>query len=166
MYFFGTLTNIFINQFTSKTLANFEFRFELVDILDTDCFLFIDPQILFSGFINFTALSGGIVNCSDDFFLISPSLTFNVALECGVTRLARCLDDEEFIPLVNRYVVAFGIIGAVVVLVGAVQVFAFQVTSDRQTKRIKERFFHALLYQEAGWFDTTSSGELSSRLSR
>ena len=166
MYFFGTLTNIFVNHFTSKTLANFEFRYDPVDLLDSQCFVFIDLDIFFSGFINFTNFTGGVVNCSDDFVLLPPSLSFNRALQCGVTRLASCLDDDDFIPLVDYYVIAFAIIAGVVLLVGTVQGFSFQVTSDRQIRRIKERFFHALLYQEAQWFDTKSSGELTSRLSR
>lgn len=166
MYFFGSLTNIFINHFTSKTLANFEFRYEPVDLLDSQCFFFIDLDIFLSGFINFTNFTGGVVNCSDDFVLLPPSLSFNTALQCGVTRLASCLDDAEFIPLVERYVIAFAIIGGIVVLVGTLQGFSFQVTSERQTRKIKEKFFHALLYQEAQWFDTKSSGELTSRLSR
>lgn len=167
MHYFGILTNIFINQFTSKTLANFEFYFEPADLFDSQCLdEFIDLNLFFSGFINFTALSGGVVNCSDDFILIPDTITFNRALQCGVTRLATCLDDEAFIPEVDRYVIGFAIIGLIVVFVGTVQIYCFQVSSDRQTRRIKERFFRALLYQDAKWFDSKSSGELSSRLSR
>lgn len=165
MLYFGDLANVFVNQFTSKTLANFEFYYDPVDLLDSQCFLFIDLDVFFSGFINFTARTGGVVNCSDDFVLIEPTLTFNRALTCGVTMLARCIDDITFIPEVNGFILAFGIIGVIVFLVGTVQIFSFQVAGDRQIKRIKERFFRAILNQDAKWFDNTSSGELSSRLS-
>lgn len=166
MHYFGFLTNVFINQFTSKQLANFEFTFDPLDFLDSTRFAIVDLNLILSGFINFTNLTGGVVNCSEDYVLLPPALNFDEALELGVTELADCLDDETFIREVNRFVIGFVGIAAVVLLVGTVQISAFQATSDRQTRTIKERFFRSILYQEAKWFDDKSSGELSSRLSK
>lgn len=166
MHFFGFLTNAFVNQFTSKQLANFEFRFDPFDFLTSTRFAIVNPDLILSGFINFTNFTGGVVNCSKDYVLLPPVLTFEATLELGVTKLADCLDDDNFIVLVNRYVFSFVGIAIVVLVVGTVQIMAFQLSADRQAKTIKRRFFGAVLYQEAAWFDSQSSGELSSRLSK
>ena len=166
MDYFGLLTNSFINQFTSKQLANFEFRFDPFDFLSLPKFSIINPEIILSGFINFTNLTGGIVNCSDDFILLPPVLTFERVLELGVTELADCLDDDGFILQVNRYVITFVGIAISVILFGTIQIVAFQVSADRQARTIKQRFFGAVLYQEAAWFDSKSGGELSGRFSK
>ena len=83
MHYFGILTNVFINQFTSKQLANFEFRFEPRDFINTDRFAIVDIELVLSGFINFTNLTGGVVNCSEDFVLLPPVLNFDESLELG-----------------------------------------------------------------------------------
>lgn len=166
MHYFGFLTNAFVNQFSSKQLANFEFTFNPDDVVSSSRFTLIDFNILLSGFINFTNLTGGVVNCSKDYILLPPIANFDRVLKLGVTDLAQCLDDETFIVLVNRYVLAFVAIAVIVLFVGTLQVVSFQAVSDRQSKVIKQRFFRAILYQEATWFDSKSSGELSSRLSK
>ena len=166
MHFFGLLTNAFVNQFTSKQLANFEFRFDPRDFLSTPRFTIVDPDLILSGFINFTALTGGVVNCSEDYILLPPVLNFDAALELGVTELADCLNDTDFLIQVDRYVLSFVGIALAVLVVGTVQIFSFQLSADGQAKTIKQRFFSAVLYQEAKWFDKQSSGELSSRLSK
>ncbi len=168
LHYFGFLTNVFVNQFTSKQLANFEFTFEPRELLIElqSRFEFIDFNIIDSGFINFTNITGGIVNCSNDYVLLPPGTNFNEALRLGVTELAECLDDETFIMEVDRLILIFIIIAAIVLVVGTIQIFAFQVTSDNQLRTIKERFFRSVLYHDAQWFDGKSSGELASRLAK
>ena len=166
MHYFGILTNAFVNQFTSKQLANYEFSFDPNDFVGTGRFAVVDLNIILSGFINFTNITGGVVNCSEDYILLPPVITFDDALELGVTELADCLEDEMFITIVNRYVAVFIGIAYIVSYMGTLQIFSFQVSSDRQTKSIKESFFQSVLNQDATWFDGRSSGELSSRLSK
>ena len=166
MHFFGLLTNAFVNQFTSKQLANFEFRFDPVDFLEIPRFAIVELSLIVSGFINFTNFTGGVVNCSKDFVLLPPVLNFDRTLELGVTELAECLEDDDFIVLVNRYVFSFVGIAVGVILVATIQIFAFQVSAERQVKHIKEKFFSAVLRQEEKWFDFKASGEISSRLSK
>ena len=168
LHYFGFLTNVFVNQFTSKQLANFEFTFEPFELIRdlSDRFVIIDLNIIFSGFINFTNITGGIVNCSEEYVLLPPSVNFDEALQLGVTELAECLDDETFITEVNELILAFIVIGIVVLFVGTIQIFSFQVASDSHVKTIKEKFFHSILYHEAQWFDGRSSGELASRLAK
>uniref|UniRef100_A0A8B9KS00 ATP-binding cassette, sub-family B (MDR/TAP), member 5 n=1 Tax=Astyanax mexicanus TaxID=7994 RepID=A0A8B9KS00_ASTMX len=55
-------------------------------------------------------------------------------------------------------------IGAGVLLLGTFQVMLFLLTATRQTKRIREKYFHAVLHQQMAWFDTHPIGELNTRL--
>ena len=165
MVVFGELTNAFVNQYTSLQLANFEFYFDPADFIGGDRFAIISPSILLSGFINFTNITGGVVNCSEDFVLIEPNLNFDDVLQLGVTDLAECLENDEFIALVNYYVTLFGIIAAVVFVTSFFQILLFQSSCEKQVSRIRLKFYHSILKQEIGWFDATPSGGLSSRLS-
>uniref|UniRef100_A0A8B9KNV3 ATP-binding cassette, sub-family B (MDR/TAP), member 5 n=1 Tax=Astyanax mexicanus TaxID=7994 RepID=A0A8B9KNV3_ASTMX len=51
-----------------------------------------------------------------------------------------------------------------VLLLGTFQVMLFLLTATRQTKRIREKYFHAVLHQQMAWFDTHPIGELNTRL--
>lgn len=106
------------------------------------------------------------MNCSEEYVLLPPTVNFDQALQLGVTELAECLDDDTFIMEVNELILGFIVIAIIVLFVGTIQVFAFQVASDSQVKTIKEKFFHSILYHEAQWFDSRSSGELASRLAK
>ncbi|XP_053483597.1 ATP-dependent translocase ABCB1 isoform X1 [Ictalurus furcatus] len=64
----------------------------------------------------------------------------------------------------TRYAYYFVAIGAGVFLVGTFQVMLFVLTATRQTKRIREKYFHAILHQPMAWFDTHPIGELNTRL--
>ncbi|XP_072535197.1 ATP-dependent translocase ABCB1-like [Salminus brasiliensis] len=55
-------------------------------------------------------------------------------------------------------------LGAAVLLLGTFQVTLFLLTATRQTKRIREKYFHAVLHQQMAWFDTHPIGELNTRL--
>ena len=169
MFYFGHLTNVFVNQFTPKQLANTEFSFvpeELIELFrEREIKFVVDPNVILSGFINFTNITGGLVNCSEDYVLLPPSVNFDQALQFGVTEIAKCLEDGPFIEAVNRYVIGFVCIAAIVLVVGTVQISMFQISSDNQVQRIKLRFYRSILRQETAWFDSHSSGELSSRLS-
>ncbi|KAG7335905.1 hypothetical protein KOW79_000598 [Hemibagrus wyckioides] len=64
----------------------------------------------------------------------------------------------------TKYAYYFIAIGAVVLLVGTFQIMLFILTGTRQTKRIREKYFHAILHQPMAWFDTHPIGELNTRL--
>lgn len=55
-------------------------------------------------------------------------------------------------------------IGALVLLLGTLQVTLFLLTAARQTKRIREKYFNAVLHQPMAWFDTHQIGVLNTRL--
>ncbi|NXW69143.1 MDR1 protein, partial [Hirundo rustica] len=55
-------------------------------------------------------------------------------------------------------------IGFAVFILSIIQVWTFLVTATRQTARIRQKFFFAVLHQEMAWFDTTQIGTLNTRL--
>ncbi|NXF17580.1 MDR1 protein, partial [Rhodinocichla rosea] len=55
-------------------------------------------------------------------------------------------------------------IGFAVLILSMIQVWTFLVTATRQTARIRQKFFFAVLHQEMAWFDTTQIGALNTRL--
>ena len=165
MLVFGDLTNAFINQYSSAQLVLTEFYFNASDFIGSPRFAIIDPSFLKAGFINFTNLTGGIVNCSEDYVLIPPVLNFEEALQLGVTRRAMCLDNEQFIIQVERHILAFVLIAVGVFVVGFFQVTAFQLACERQVHTMRLCFYRAILKQDIGWFNANPSGELTSRLS-
>ncbi|NWR42889.1 MDR1 protein, partial [Regulus satrapa] len=55
-------------------------------------------------------------------------------------------------------------IGVAVFFLSIIQVWTFLVTATRQTARIRQKFFFAVLHQEMAWFDTTQIGTLNTRL--
>uniref|UniRef100_A0A8C7LHG0 ABC-type xenobiotic transporter n=1 Tax=Oncorhynchus kisutch TaxID=8019 RepID=A0A8C7LHG0_ONCKI len=52
-------------------------------------------------------------------------------------------------------------IGCAVFLLGTFQVMLFLLTATKQTKRIREKYFHAILHQQMSWFDTHQIGVLN-----
>ncbi|XP_032552546.1 ATP-binding cassette sub-family B member 5 [Chiroxiphia lanceolata] len=55
-------------------------------------------------------------------------------------------------------------IGFAVLILSTIQVWTFLVAATRQTARIRQKFFFAVLHQEMAWFDTTQIGMLNTRL--
>ncbi|XP_075602152.1 ATP-binding cassette sub-family B member 5 isoform X1 [Balearica regulorum gibbericeps] len=55
-------------------------------------------------------------------------------------------------------------IGCAVLILSTIQVWTFLIAAMRQTARIRQKFFYAVLHQEMAWFDTTQIGTLNTRL--
>ncbi|XP_076187473.1 ATP-binding cassette sub-family B member 5 isoform X2 [Aptenodytes patagonicus] len=55
-------------------------------------------------------------------------------------------------------------IGCAVLILSTIQVWTFLIAAVRQTARIRQKFFFAVLHQEMAWFDTTQIGMLNTRL--
>uniref|UniRef100_A0A8C7P4N6 ATP-binding cassette sub-family B member 5 n=1 Tax=Oncorhynchus mykiss TaxID=8022 RepID=A0A8C7P4N6_ONCMY len=64
----------------------------------------------------------------------------------------------------TRHAYYFVGIGCAVFLLGTFQVMLFLLTATKQTKRIREKYFHAILHQQMSWFDTHQIGVLNVRL--
>ncbi|NWX86793.1 MDR1 protein, partial [Nothoprocta pentlandii] len=55
-------------------------------------------------------------------------------------------------------------IGCAVLILSTIQVWTFLTAATRQTARIRQKFFFAVLHQEMAWFDATQIGTLNTRL--
>ncbi|XP_018080828.1 ATP-dependent translocase ABCB1 isoform X2 [Xenopus laevis] len=71
------------------------------------------------------------------------------------------IDIEAEMTRYSYYYIAIG--GAVFVL-SLFQVWTFLLVASRQTTRIRQKFFKAVLHQEMSWFDATQIGTLNTRL--
>ncbi|KAJ1971898.1 hypothetical protein H4R35_004990, partial [Dimargaris xerosporica] len=59
----------------------------------------------------------------------------------------------------------FGILAAGTFVAASVQVFCWSATAERQTRRMRELYYEAILRQEIAWFDTVATGDLTARIS-
>ncbi|NWV15009.1 MDR1 protein, partial [Ptilonorhynchus violaceus] len=64
----------------------------------------------------------------------------------------------------TRYAYYYSGIGAGVLLAAYIQTSFWTLAAGRQIKKIREKFFHAIMRQEIGWFDVNDVGELNTRL--
>uniref|UniRef100_A0A4W5MYT6 ATP-binding cassette sub-family B member 5 n=1 Tax=Hucho hucho TaxID=62062 RepID=A0A4W5MYT6_9TELE len=71
---------------------------------------------------------------------------------------------QLILSLLNIHAYYFIGIGCAVFLLGTFQVMLFLLTATKQTKRIREKYFHAILHQQMSWFDTHQIGVLNVRL--
>ncbi|KAG8443724.1 hypothetical protein GDO86_009046 [Hymenochirus boettgeri] len=62
------------------------------------------------------------------------------------------------------YALYYVAMGAGVIVGGYFQVSLWVLSAARQTRKMRESFFHSVLSQEMSWFDITKSGELNTRL--
>ncbi|KAM5255813.1 ATP-dependent translocase ABCB1-like [Ctenodactylus gundi] len=80
----------------------------------------------------------------------------------NVTNNSKCcfLLEEEM----TMYAYYYTGIGAGVLVAAYVQVSFWCLAAGRQIYKIRQRFFHAIMKQEIGWFDVHDVGELNNRL--
>ncbi|NXH11661.1 MDR1 protein, partial [Bucco capensis] len=64
----------------------------------------------------------------------------------------------------TRYAYYYSAIAAGVLLAAYVQTAFWTLAAGRQIRKIREKFFHAIMRQEIGWFDVSDVGELNTRL--
>ncbi|XP_044860298.1 ATP-dependent translocase ABCB1-like [Mauremys mutica] len=64
----------------------------------------------------------------------------------------------------TRFAYYYAGIGFAVVILSTIQVWTFLTSAARQTARIRQKFFFAILHQEMAWFDTSQIGTLNTRL--
>uniref|UniRef100_A0A8C3KT07 ABC-type xenobiotic transporter n=1 Tax=Calidris pygmaea TaxID=425635 RepID=A0A8C3KT07_9CHAR len=80
----------------------------------------------------------------------NQTLFFNAASICSV----------KF----EQYAYYYSGIAAGVLLAAYIQTSFWTLAAGRQIKKIREKFFHAIMRQEIGWFDVNDVGELNTRL--
>jgi len=67
---------------------------------------------------------------------------------------------------IDKLALAMLILGLCSFTMSTLQVALFQLSSTRQTDRLRKRLLKSILRQEIGWFDTNNGGELSSILTK
>uniref|UniRef100_A0A672TYA8 ATP-binding cassette sub-family B member 5 n=1 Tax=Strigops habroptila TaxID=2489341 RepID=A0A672TYA8_STRHB len=65
---------------------------------------------------------------------------------------------------VYQYAYYYVAIGFAVLVLSTIQVWTFLIAATRQTARIRQKFFFAVLHQEMAWFDSAQIGTLNTRL--
>uniref|UniRef100_A0A8B9KFY5 ATP-binding cassette, sub-family B (MDR/TAP), member 5 n=1 Tax=Astyanax mexicanus TaxID=7994 RepID=A0A8B9KFY5_ASTMX len=100
---------------------------------------------------------------TDSFILSGQQLNFTVVFKIGNFTFTQT--KMLFSSLKSQRNAHYFVgIGAGVLLLGTFQVMLLVITSTRQTKRIREKYFHAVLHQPMAWFDTHPIRELNTRL--
>ncbi|KAG9292640.1 hypothetical protein G9A89_007012 [Geosiphon pyriformis] len=66
---------------------------------------------------------------------------------------------------VMKNVIYFIIQGIATFIAAYVQMACWMIAGERQTKRIREKYYAAVLRQDISWFDVMSSGDLTTRIS-
>ncbi|XP_040591761.1 ATP-dependent translocase ABCB1 isoform X2 [Mesocricetus auratus] len=89
---------------------------------------------------------------------IPPNATFNDSL-FNASDLFSKLEEE-----MTTYAYYYTGIGAGVLIVAYIQVSFWCLAAGRQIHKIRQKFFHAIMNQEIGWFDVHDVGELNTRL--
>ncbi|KAF9982456.1 ATP-binding cassette, sub-B (MDR TAP), member 4 [Modicella reniformis] len=75
-------------------------------------------------------------------------------------------DIGDSVAQVRIVIIKFTVMGAIIFVVTDGQMCLFTLSAENQTKRIRERYLHAVLHQDIAWHDTTKKSEpLNSRLS-
>lgn len=65
----------------------------------------------------------------------------------------------------EKFAAYYSYIAVGAIVCGYVQTAFWSLAAVRQCHRIRDNCFKSIMQQEIGWFDTTDSGELSTRLS-
>uniref|UniRef100_A0A8U7MUG3 ATP-binding cassette sub-family B member 5 n=1 Tax=Corvus moneduloides TaxID=1196302 RepID=A0A8U7MUG3_CORMO len=95
-----------------------------------------------------------------DSFVISGDTNFTGNFSMNFTHdMFEKLEED-----MTRYAYYYSGIAAGVLLAAYVQTSFWTLAAGRQIKKIREKFFHAIMRQEIGWFDVNDVGELNTRL--
>ena len=80
-------------------------------------------------------------------------------------QIAKLSEFADVYDICKGYALWFSLIGIGALVTGYFAVAFWTLASERQIKRIRQKFFESVMRQEIGWFDTHESGELSTRFS-
>ncbi|KAL4646916.1 multidrug resistance protein 1-like isoform X1 [Arapaima gigas] len=103
---------------------------------------------------------------TDSFVASGQQLNFSANFSSGLLNSSGCVavPGVDIEALMTRHSYYFVGIGAIVLVLATFQVTLFLLVATRQTKRIREKYFHAVLHQSMSWFDTHQIGVLVTRL--
>nr|AQV04124.1 phosphatidylcholine translocator ABCB4 [Castor fiber] len=92
---------------------------------------------------------------------VNPYGNFSLPVNFSLSMLnpGRILEEE-----MTRYAYYYSGLGAGVLVAAYIQVSFWTLAAGRQIKKIRQKFFHAILQQEISWFDINDTTELNTRL--
>ncbi|XP_010634777.1 phosphatidylcholine translocator ABCB4 isoform X2 [Fukomys damarensis] len=96
---------------------------------------------------------------ADKFINTDGNFSFPVNFSLSQLNPGRILEEE-----MTRYAYYYSGLGAGVLVAAYIQVSFWTLAAGRQIKKIRQKFFHAILRQEIGWFDINDITELNTRL--
>jgi ABC-type multidrug transport system fused ATPase/permease subunit len=73
--------------------------------------------------------------------------------------IAKLSEFADVYDICEGYALWFCLIGSGALVTGYFAVAFWTLASERQIKRIRQKFFESVMRQEIGWFDTHESGE-------
>ncbi|KAM4688618.1 ATP-binding cassette sub-family B member 5-like [Discoglossus pictus] len=121
----------------------------------------LDIFLMIIGFLG--AIGNGICNPLMNLVfgaMADSFLCYNSPLQ-NTTQCANVKPLGEQMTIFSLYYVG---LGAGVLICGYVQVSFWVLAAARQTRKMRESFFHSVLSQEMSWFDMNKSGEFNTRL--
>jgi ATP-binding cassette subfamily B (MDR/TAP) protein 1 len=71
--------------------------------------------------------------------------------------------DTLFRALVDN-LIRLAALGVTALLAGFLQTYAWMVSAENQTRKIREKYFEAIIRQEMGYFDANPTGEIATRI--
>ncbi|KAF9908858.1 Multidrug resistance protein 1 [Linnemannia zychae] len=74
-------------------------------------------------------------------------------------------DIEKSVSEVKHVVVQFTVVGSIICVTSYIQMCAFSMSAENQTKTIREKYLHAILRQDISWHDTSKNNESLNSLS-
>ncbi|KAL4669443.1 hypothetical protein H8959_007997, partial [Pygathrix nigripes] len=96
---------------------------------------------------------------------MSDNLISGCLVQTNTTNHQNCTQSQEKLnedmTVLTLYYVG---IGVAALIFGYIQICFWIITAARQTKRIRKQFFHSVLAQDVGWFDSCDIGELNTRM--
>ncbi|XP_008059505.1 phosphatidylcholine translocator ABCB4 isoform X3 [Carlito syrichta] len=96
---------------------------------------------------------------TDKFVNTAGNFSFPVNFSLSLLNPGRILEEE-----MTRYAYYYSGLGAGVLVAAYIQVSFWTLAAGRQIRKIRQKFFHAILRQEIGWFDINDTTELNTRL--
>ncbi|NP_036822.1 phosphatidylcholine translocator ABCB4 [Rattus norvegicus] len=96
---------------------------------------------------------------TDKFVDNAGNFSLPVNFSLSMLNPGRILEEE-----MTRYAYYYSGLGGGVLLAAYIQVSFWTLAAGRQIRKIRQKFFHAILRQEMGWFDIKGTTELNTRL--
>ncbi|PVV02765.1 hypothetical protein BB560_002770 [Smittium megazygosporum] len=111
-----------------------------------------------------SAILAGLVTPGSVYFISNISGVF---IEYNqLTKIVSIDQANDYLDTqVQKYCLIFVIIGCISFTISYIQHLLFSVVSEKQTLRIRETYYQSAIRQNIGWFDQTSTGDLTTRIS-